>query len=210
MTQLETSRLRLRLYSEQDIVDFVDLVTDRRVMRRVEGGHLTRDAAKNLHSKILNHLYPNGIRTIWAVFIKDGEPYIGSVSIRPRPEKPAEWEIGYIIKQDQWRQGFATEIARRLVAFGFSELGLDEIFATIDDDNTGSIKVAKNAGLSFNRYEYDKKGRFSVFSIRRGSPESGGAVENSKHDNPDGAGATLRVSGCILLDNELVSGQQPD
>ena len=71
------------------------------------------------------------------------------------------------MRKSEWRKGCATEIARRLIDFDFKELKLNEIFATIDDDNIGSIRVAEKAGMTFLRYEFDEEGRFSVYSIKK-------------------------------------------
>ena len=163
---METERLILRLYSENEKSLLTELFTDEDVMRHVDTGVFTIEKAEALWKKLINEFYPNGKNTIYAVFTKDDERYIGHASIRPRPEKTEDWEIGYILRNKEWGKGFATEIAERLIKFGFEELNLPEIFATIDDDNLGSIKTAEKAGMNFSHYEYDEQGRFSVYSIK--------------------------------------------
>ncbi len=163
---METERLILRLYNEQEKHLLIELFSDEDVMRHVDTGVLTVEKAEALWQKLIEDFYPKGKNTIYAVFAKTGESYIGHASIRPRPDKTEDWEIGYILRKEEWGKGFATEIARRLVKFGFEDLKLTEVFATIDDENSASIKTAEKAGMRFSHYEHDEQGRFSVYSIK--------------------------------------------
>lgn len=167
MNKLETERLLFRLYNEADREDFVALFTDESVMEYVDTGVLTIEKADDLWRKLIREFYPKGIDTIYAVFTKIDTRFIGQAWIRPRPSKKEDWEIGYVLKKDAWGKGFATEIARELIDFGFTELNLPEVFATIDNENYDSIKVATKSGMKFLRYEFDEEGSFSVYSIKK-------------------------------------------
>lgn len=94
--------------------------------------------------------------------------FLGYASLRPRPTKSEQWEIVYVLKREEWGKGFATEIARRLIEFGFEQLNLSEIFATVDDDNFPSIRVLTKVGMKFFEFDYDEQGRYSVYSIKKG------------------------------------------
>lgn len=172
MSKIETERLILRLYDENDKADFIATFTDEDVMKYVDTGVLNIEKAEALWNKLIDDFYPKGIDTIFAVFTKTGSKYIGQGWIRPRPTKKEDWEIGYVLQKNAWGKGFATEIARSLVEFGFTELNLPEVFATIDENNFDSIKVAEKAGMNFLRYEYDDEGRFSVYSVKKLSYQS--------------------------------------
>jgi [ribosomal protein S5]-alanine N-acetyltransferase len=163
---METERLILRLYGENEKSYLVELFTNEDVMKHVDTGVFRVEKAESLWQKLIEDFYPKGKNTIYAVFAKTDERYIGHASIRPRPEKTEDWEIGYILRKEEWGKGFATEIAARLVRFGFENLKLPEVFATIDDDNSASIKVAEKTGMNFSHFEYDEQGRFSVYSIK--------------------------------------------
>lgn len=166
MSRIESERLVFSLYTGRDRNDFVDLLTDPVVMKYVDRGVLTSEQAEALWNKLQNDLYPNGVDTIWAVFAKDDGRFIGNASLRPRPEKRTEWEIGYYIKPEEWGRGFATEIAKRLVRYGFGELNFKEIFATVDTENEASRHVLEKAGLTLHRQEFDELGVFCVYRIK--------------------------------------------
>lgn len=167
MKMIETERLVLKNYAAGEKENLISLLTDERVMKHVDRGVFNREKAEALWVKLIENSYPQGIRTIWAVFAREDSRYIGHAAIRPRPTKKEDWEISYMLKTEEWGKGFATEIARRLIEYGFEELNLTGVVATIDDDNFGSIKVVEKAGMSFSHYEYDDDGRFSVYSISR-------------------------------------------
>ncbi len=172
MKKIETERLCLKLYSEQEKAHLIKLFTDEVIMKNVDEGVLSEERAENLWKKLIEKMYSNGVDTIYAVFTKNDERYIGHAAIRPRLVKPEDWEISYMLKTEEWGKGFATEIAKALINYGFEKLSLTEVFATIDDDNLNSIKVAEKAGMSLLRYEFDEEGRFSVYSVKKLSHQS--------------------------------------
>ena len=165
MSRIETERLVLELYTDRDKDDFVRLLTDPLVMRYVDKGPLSPDQAEALWRRLMDDFYPNGIDTIWAVFAKDDGRYVGNASLRPRPERQKDWEVGYYLKPAEWGKGFATEIATRLVRFGFETAGLNEVYATVDKENLASIKVLEKSGLAFYRKEYDDQGVFFIYRL---------------------------------------------
>jgi ribosomal-protein-alanine N-acetyltransferase len=166
MKIIETERLVLRNYAVDEKENLISLLTDETVMKYVDIGVFSQEKAEELWVKLIEDFYPQGIRTIWAVFAKEDSRYIGHSAIRPRPSKKEDWEISYMLKTPEWGKGFATEIARKLIEYGFGELNLTEVVATIDDDNLGSIKVVEKARMRLSHYEYDDEGRFSVYSIK--------------------------------------------
>lgn len=58
-------------------------------------------------------------------------------------------ELGYVLARDQWGRGYAIEVARRLIVFGFDDLGLHRITATCHPDNFASARVLEKAGMGF-------------------------------------------------------------
>lgn len=162
---METERLVLQRYAEIDKTDFINLFTDAAVMKYVDKGVLTIEQAEAFWSKLFEKLYPQKFN-IWAVFTKEYSRYIGHAGIYPRQTRKEDWEFVYFLRTTAWGKGYATEIARRIIEFGFEELELPEVFATVDDEHLASIRVLEKAGMVFQNYEFDEQGRFSVYSAR--------------------------------------------
>lgn len=72
---------------------------------------------------------------------------IGSCRISIRNEANQQGDIGYVFARSAWGKGYATEVARRLIQFGFSRLDLHRIFATCHIDNLASAHVLEKCGM---------------------------------------------------------------
>jgi [ribosomal protein S5]-alanine N-acetyltransferase len=164
---METERLFLKLYEKKDKEYFVKLATDADVMKYVDRGVLTPEQSESLWQKLVKDFYAQGVDTIWAVLAKEDSRYIGHAAIGPRPEKSEDWEISYLLKGDEWNKGFATEIVRGIIDYGFKDLNLPEVFATVKPANKNSIRVLKKAGMSFLSQELDVGGEFSIYSAKK-------------------------------------------
>ncbi len=166
MATLKTERLVFRPYKNTDKSHFIALFTDAGVMKYVGDGVLSEKQAELFWHKLFEQLYPQNFN-IWAIFAKESAEYIGHAGIYPRPTKREDWEFVYLLKRTAWGKGYATEIARRIIEYGFAELNLIEVFTSVDDENAASIRVMEKAGMKFNRFEFDEDGSFSVFSIEK-------------------------------------------
>jgi ribosomal-protein-alanine N-acetyltransferase len=76
-----------------------------------------------------------------------GDEVIGSASVWTTSPVHRVGELGYTIRRDCWRHGYATEVARLLVELGFAELDLERLSATCDPANSASVRVLEKAGL---------------------------------------------------------------
>jgi hypothetical protein len=50
-------------------------------------------------------------------------------------------------KRSAWGRGYATEVCKRLLQFAFQGVSMDEVVASVDEDNVASQKVLKKSGL---------------------------------------------------------------
>jgi len=82
-----------------------------------------------------------------AIVLRDTQRLIGNCGIRKAFAEALEADIGYEITPDYWGQGYATEAARAIVHFGFTELKLHRITAWCVADNVASARVLEKAGL---------------------------------------------------------------
>ncbi|CAG0926899.1 diamine N-acetyltransferase [Thermoflexales bacterium] len=82
-----------------------------------------------------------------AVVLKDTQHLIGNCGIRLAAAHAHEADIGYELAPDQWGHGYATEAARAIVHFGFTELKLHRITAWCIADNVASARVLEKLGL---------------------------------------------------------------
>ncbi len=60
-----------------------------------------------------------------------------------------ETEIGYLLARPFWGQGYATEVARASLRFGFERSGLDHLIALVHPENGASRRVIEKCGLVY-------------------------------------------------------------
>ena len=57
-------------------------------------------------------------------------------------------EIYYKLHPSYWGKGYATEIAKSLVKFGFEKMHLHKVEAGVQTENIQSIRVLEKAGMT--------------------------------------------------------------
>jgi RimJ/RimL family protein N-acetyltransferase len=130
---LETERLVLRRFTEDDVDLVVRLDGDPEVMRYLSGGRPTsRDViASEALPRFLNYyerVAGYGYRA--AVERSIGE-FLGWFHFRPREGgSPDEAELGYRLRMSAWGRGYASEGSRALIRKGFTALGVRRVVAS--------------------------------------------------------------------------------
>jgi RimJ/RimL family protein N-acetyltransferase len=84
----------------------------------------------------------------WGVF-REGR-LIGHGGLNHVPEFERT-EVLWALHPDAWGNGYATEVGRAALAYGFDTLQLDLIFAITLPDNHASQAVMKRIGLTYRR-----------------------------------------------------------
>ena len=83
----------------------------------------------------------------YAITLRETGQLVGGCGITPVPAH-SKGEFGYILHPDYWGRGLATEAARRLIRYGFEDLGLNRIYARADVRNPASTRVMAKAGMT--------------------------------------------------------------
>ena len=83
-----------------------------------------------------------------AVCLKSDEMLIGSCSLRGETAISKTGSLGFAISPQFQNQGYATELTKKLIEFGFEELGFSIIYATCDTRNEASLKVLEKSGMT--------------------------------------------------------------
>src|SRR6266566_5058185 len=151
---LETERMVLRLFTAADADYLFDLDSDPEVMRFLTRGRPTpREVIQNdILPAFLRSYEPVSGLSVSAAIEKESGEFLGWFSFRPKDAaRPNEVALGYRLRRAVWGQGYATEGARALIRKGFTELGVQRVFATTYQDNLASRRVMEKAGLTLVR-----------------------------------------------------------
>lgn len=147
---LETERLVLRRFTEEDADGLFELDSDPEVMRYVTGGIPT--AREEIVGDVLPAFLAYYDRYegygFWAAAEKASGAFLGWFHLRPEdPASPDVVELGYRLRRAAWGKGLATEGSRALVEKAFAELGVQRVVAYTLVVHAASRRVLENAGL---------------------------------------------------------------
>ena len=150
--RLETKRLTLRRFTEDDLDDFHALLRDPDVNRFLPWFPLeTQEKAAAFLKERFFDMYrlPSAYR--YAVCLKTDDRPIGYVWLAADDS----YDFGYGLGKDYWGKGIATEAARAVVQ-QLREDGIPYITATHDVNNPASGGIMKKLGMTY-RYSYEEQ-----------------------------------------------------
>jgi RimJ/RimL family protein N-acetyltransferase len=146
----QSERLIYRKLTEEDIPSWIEFFVDN---DRLE--YLGMDLQKSKETlaeewiKAQINRYENQGLGHLAVEVKDTSEFIGMGGILPRElDGIKEYEIAYSLKPKYWGNGYATEIAKKMKAFGSKNIDTNRFISIIDVANMESANVAKKNGMS--------------------------------------------------------------
>jgi len=146
--QLESARLVLRQWHDDDLREFAALCADPQVMRYFPAP-LTRVEAAALIGRVRGHFNEYGFG-LWALERKDSGAFIGMTGLLnvnfDAPFGPAV-EIGWRLAKEHWGLGYASEAAWTALRCGFDRLALKEIVSFTAQANLPSEKVMQAIGM---------------------------------------------------------------
>ena len=146
---LETDRLLLREYVEDDAESFFKLNTDPEVVRFVPDKPLLN--VEQARQTLIDHPIADYRRYGFgrgACILKSTGEQIGFAGLKYLDEL-GEVDVAYRLLPAHWGQGLATEVALASVRYGFAALGLKRIIGLVMPKNIASLRVLEKAGLRY-------------------------------------------------------------
>ncbi len=146
---LETDRLLVREYVEEDAAAFFKLNTDSEVLRFVPDKALlnVEQARQLLIDHPIADYRKHGFGRDACIFKSTGEQ-IGFAGLKYL-EELGEVDVAYRLLPAYWGQGLATEAALASVRYGFTDLGLKRIIGLVMPENIASVRVLEKTGLRY-------------------------------------------------------------
>ncbi|HHL3493514.1 TPA: GNAT family N-acetyltransferase [Legionella pneumophila] len=169
MRILETERLFLRTFQENDVESLIAISQDEKVMQFFPAIP-TREEIIAFIDRIIKHQEEKNF-SLYAAEIKNTGEMIGFVGLFTATFKahftPAI-EIGWRLSSKHWNQGYATEAAKAVLDYAFRKLDLDEVVSFTSELNKPSIRVMQKIGLHTNSED-----NFDNPKVLSGSPLMG-------------------------------------
>ena len=147
---LETENLILRPFKDDDVDDYFGVLDSPEVRRWLHiPESLDRSDAWQQMAWFVGQWELRGTGH-WALEEKKSGQFVGRAGLH-RPERH-DWpgvELGWILHNDYWGRGYATEAGAVAVRYGFEDLQVDKLFSCILPENHRSQAVAKRLGFEF-------------------------------------------------------------
>ena len=144
---LETPRLILRKLRLDDAEDMFEYAQDRDLA--INGLWLPYTTLQESIDDLTEAMadYAEGRLMDWAVEHRDNGKMIGRLGLHKYRRVDGSADLGYALNRAYWGQGYGTEAARRVLQFGFEEMGLYRISASVLPDNHASVHVLTKLGM---------------------------------------------------------------
>ncbi|MCB0727158.1 MAG: GNAT family N-acetyltransferase [Ignavibacteria bacterium] len=146
MKILETERLYLREFRLSDVERMSQIHLEEETMRYIgKGGIRNTEQTRRGIEYFIKNQKENGF-TLWAVIEKESDTLIGHCGFEYLQDR-SDIELCYLLSKDYWGKGYATEISKETLKYGFEKLKLKRIVAMTYPENQSSINVLEKLGM---------------------------------------------------------------
>ncbi|WP_245236122.1 GNAT family N-acetyltransferase [Paenibacillus sonchi] len=146
---LETSRLLLRRYKQEDAEFIFQVVSQRKIAETtIMIPHPYPRQTVDWWINYVDGNFDEGKAYELGLFRKDSpNNYVGNCGLISVSKEHNNGELGFFIHPEYWNTGLATEACQALIDFGFMNLGLERIHGRCMSKNIGSKRVMEKSGL---------------------------------------------------------------
>lgn len=146
---LTTERLILRQIGAGDLGPHMTLLNTPAVMEHL-GGVQPREVIAAKHEASRAGFAARGFGFMIMEERATGE-MVGHCGLRhvahPLAPNPEDFEIGWLVREDRWRRGYAHEAMRAVLDWGFATHGAPRIVAITTQINVGSWRLMEKLGM---------------------------------------------------------------
>jgi RimJ/RimL family protein N-acetyltransferase len=143
---LMSERLGLRRFTADDLDWLADLYADPDVARHLGGTKSRAQVKAVLNIRILQYYEDHPGLGIWLTLERDTGDAVG-FHLLNHIQGESILQVGYALLKPVWGRGFATEMASRLLRYGFVDLALPRISGMTTLANVASQHVLAKIGL---------------------------------------------------------------
>ncbi|WP_433752995.1 GNAT family N-acetyltransferase [Paenibacillus amylolyticus] len=146
--ELETKRLLLREIKQSDSQDIFQIFSSDEVTKFYDVESFTNMKQAEELIQRWNERFVNGQVIRWGIALKSDNRIIGTCGFHGWMKQHYKAAMGYELAPEFWQQGYMTEVAQKIVEYGFNTLELNRIEAFVEPENEGSRKLLEKIGFS--------------------------------------------------------------
>ncbi len=161
---METERLFLRKMNMEDYDALYLVLADQDIMRHYPYTFDERRVRSWIERNI--ERYRKDGFGLWAVCLKDTGEMIGDCGLTLQDiEGEMLPEIGYHIRRDRQRKGYAKEAAKAVMDWAFMNTDYPALYSYCKYTNEASIRTAESIGMQFDREYPDEANGMTHVSV---------------------------------------------
>ena len=151
---LKSNRFGFRLWREDDFDIAQELWGDYEVTKFFDArGKWSRDEVQERLAKEIRMEKECGVQ-YWPIFLLETDGHVGCCGLRPYDLPERIYEIGFHIRSNLWRRGYASEAAAAVIDYAFNKLKVSGLFAGHNPKNAVSRHLLKLLGFHYSHDEY--------------------------------------------------------
>lgn len=139
---LETDRLVIRRFCYDDWENLYKYLSQETVVKYEPYNVLSEEECKEEAE------YRSKSDAFFAVCLKENNKLIGYVYFNQQGSKEfLTWEIGYVFNPSYYGNGYATEACKRVLKYGFEELGAHRAIGKCRPENASSLRLLERLSM---------------------------------------------------------------
>lgn len=151
---LKSKRLGFRVWREDDLEIATELWGDYEVTKFFDArGKWSRDDVRARLAEEIKTEKKYGVQ-YWPIFRLETNGHIGCCGLRPYDLSEGIYEVGFHIRSNLWRRGYAREAAVTVIGHAFNTLKVNGLFAGHNPNNTASRHLISQLGFRHTHDEY--------------------------------------------------------
>jgi len=142
MESIVSDRLIIRRFTKDDWKDLYEYLSKENVVKFEPYDTYSEDACKK---EAVNR---SENKAFFAVCLKENNKLIGNIYWEQQePKEFLTWEIGYVFNPLYYGKGYATEASKRILQYGFEQIGVHRIIAKCNPENSASRKLLERLSM---------------------------------------------------------------
>lgn len=146
----ETEHLRVRKFGTEDTENLYRIHLDEEVKKWIPGEcYEDPEEAQEAAEFFADCVTKKELPYVLAAELKETGELIGDTGINEVEGKPAEVEIGFVIRRESRGKGYATELLKAMTAYAAETFHVRVLYGRVMKGNNASVRVLEKNGYRF-------------------------------------------------------------
>ncbi|MCF4101202.1 GNAT family N-acetyltransferase [Gillisia sp. M10.2A] len=147
---MKTDRLNIELYTKNDELEALQMFREKDIFKYIPHLNNKKDKEYLDFLSLKEKQISDGSGFYWTLRSKFNNDFIGAVNLTPIMDT-GEMQIGWVIKSEFRKKGFALEAAQQIMNFAVNSTDYHPIYALFNKQNIASKKILEK--LNFTLFE---------------------------------------------------------